>query len=106
MGAAGRSAACGASCAAVNVLGFIMAPACCTSGNKCGVDLSALGSSGCAEQNAAGTIDARCPNGSLAGLITLQGCCRSDGTCGVMDTFVGLGCTDNPSGQRSACAPR
>jgi hypothetical protein len=71
------------------------APACCTPDDKCGLDLSALGLSSCAEMNAPGKADPACPSQSLLGFLTFEGCCREDNTCGAMDTFAGLGCVSS-----------
>jgi hypothetical protein len=112
IGAAGRGGAAGAgtmlscgTCAPANLFGFLMAPACCTSNNKCGLDLSSLGSATCVEQNAAGTLDPSCPAASVMGVM-LQGCCRPDGTCGAMDTYLGLGCTAATSTETVTCTPK
>jgi hypothetical protein len=112
IGAAGRGGAAGGgtmlscgTCAPANLFGFIMAPACCTSNNKCGLDLSQLGSATCVEQNAAGTLDPSCPTASVMGVM-LQGCCRPDGTCGAMDTYLGLGCTAATSTETVTCTPK
>jgi collagen type I/II/III/V/XI/XXIV/XXVII alpha len=109
-GTAGRAAAAGSgsvlacgTCNAASVFGgLISAPACCTTDNKCGLDLTSLGMAGCAEQNAAGTLDASCPAQSLSG-ISFQGCCRPDGTCGSLDTYLGLGCVAGTGATPTAC---
>jgi hypothetical protein len=102
-GASGASEPCGASCAAGSLLGTML-PACCTSDDKCGLDLSAFGSTSCVEKNAPGSIDTSCPDRSFA-LFALPGCCRSDGICGGMDTSVGLGCTTDPAAPIVTCTP-
>jgi hypothetical protein len=105
-GAAGGGTVLGCgTCAPANLFGFIMAAACCTSDNKCGLDLTSLGSAMCVQQNAAGTLDPNCPAGNVMGVM-LQGCCRPDGTCGAMDTYLGLGCTAAASAQTVACKPK
>jgi hypothetical protein len=116
-GAAGRAAAagsaamtvtCGADsteCAGTSLLGFLPAAACCTDDGSCGLDLSAIGSTGCFAMNAPGKADASCPAQSLLGFLTFQGCCRPDGTCGGLDTYAGLGCTNALTKQAQSCQP-
>jgi pilus assembly protein FimV len=111
-GAAGRAGAAGGgtalgcgTCAAANLFGIIMAPACCTTDNKCGLDLTSLGSAMCVEQNAPGTLDPSCPSGAVMGVM-LQGCCRANGECGTQDTYLGLGCTVSTSGTTTTCTPK
>jgi len=80
---------------------------CCTDENKCGLDVGAIfgGGATCVEQGVDGTPDDNCPSFTFMGAFTLDGCCRADGTCGVNDTFLGLGCTENPDGNGEQCRP-
>ncbi len=81
--------------------------ACCTTaddvtGNhaveagKCGVDLSAFGSPGCAQLNQPGVVDTACLDVTIPPGPTMPGCCTASGHCGAMDTYFPLGCSSNP----------
>jgi hypothetical protein len=51
-----------------------------------------------------GTLDTSCQTLPNTPLGTLSGCCRPDGTCGVLETGLGLGCTQVPLlSQLSSC---
>jgi hypothetical protein len=92
-------------CVPGNLLGFLQVPACCTTDNKCGLDLSALGMTGCAEANAEGSANAACPAQSVGGFLTFEGCCRPDKTCGSLDNILGLGCIAATGMQAKSCTP-
>ncbi|HEY2734090.1 MAG TPA: hypothetical protein VGI70_08895, partial [Polyangiales bacterium] len=66
-GAAGGTALSCGTCASANIFNILPVSACCTSDNKCGLDLSSLGIAMCVEQNAPGTLDANCPAGMTMG---------------------------------------
>jgi hypothetical protein len=105
-GSGATSVSCGSDkCPGGNVFGQAL-PGCCTSDNKCGMDVASLGfGAGCAEMNAPGAVSAACPSQNLGGFLPLDGCCRPDGTCGVLDTFAGLGCTNVGATQTTRCTP-
>lgn len=92
-------------CMAGNLLGFLQVPACCTDSNKCGLDLSVLGMTGCAEANAPGTASSECPSQAIGGFLTFAGCCRPDKTCGALDTLLGLGCFAGTGTMAKSCTP-
>jgi hypothetical protein len=89
----GGSAVAPVECGGTSCMGNALLPGCCTSDDKCGLNLASFGvGTGCSEMNAPGTANASCPGMSFMGFVQLEGCCRPDGTCGVLDTFTGLGC--------------
>jgi len=92
-------------CAPSSVGGQFGVTVCCTQDNKCGLDVGAIfgGGETCLEQDAPGTPNDSCPSFSFMGAFTLEGCCKADGTCGINDTFLGLGCTENPDGNGERC---
>ena len=99
----GGGVACPSECEAVPPNPFISITRCCTSDNKCGLEISQLMPGLCLEEDAPGMPDSDCPSVSLMGFINLSGCCRPDGTCGSQDTLLGLGCTLNINDQDIAC---
>ncbi len=99
----GGGGACPSTCEALQTNPFITLERCCTSGNKCGVEIDQLMPGLCLEEDAPGAPDTDCPAVSLMGFINLPGCCRPDGTCGSLDSLIGLGCTLNINDQGNAC---
>jgi len=94
----------GASCAGTNIFGVAL-PGCCTTDEKCGVDLASVGfAATCQEANAPGKANPACPSQTVAGILPLSGCCKPDGTCGALDNLFGLGCISVSTGAPS-CTP-
>jgi hypothetical protein len=94
----------GATCPGTNIFGVAL-PACCTTDDKCGVDLASVGfAATCQEANAPGNANPACPSQTVAGILPLSGCCRPDGTCGALDNLFGLGCISVSTGAPS-CSP-
>jgi hypothetical protein len=93
-------------CAPSDVGGQFGVTPCCTRENKCGLDVGAIfgGGDTCLEQDAPGTPNSSCPSFTFMGANTPDGCSQADGTCGVNDTFLGLGCTENPDGNGESCS--
>jgi hypothetical protein len=92
-------------CVGGNLLGILQVPACCTESSKCGLDLSAIGMTGCAEANAPGAVSTECPSQSIGGFLTFEGCCRPDKTCGALDNLLGLGCFLCDPTMAKSCTP-
>ena len=106
-GGSGNVSACSPCADAMSMLGT--APACCTTDNKCGVDISGLaggqgggqgggrggGGTMCLQQNAPGTLDTSCPAYDFMGAFMIPGCCKPNKTCGVMIRMLApLGCVE------------
>jgi hypothetical protein len=93
-GAAGNGfgSGCGRCGSISSMLGDVQS--CCHASGECGIDLSALGTPQCVEQNAPGSESASCPELDVAGLFQIPGCCTPAGECGLLiRQLLPLGCT-------------
>jgi hypothetical protein len=77
----------------MGVLGDV--PACCTSADECGVDLSGLGGPAeCQPRDQPGRQTGQCPSIDSQGTM-IPGCCRPNGECGIIIMRTApLGCID------------